>query len=190
LKKNKMKVKNSEVVWLDRGGEERINALVLPEKHAHLKNRCDLADLASTVSMLEHAKNAGDLPERMRRIRHVTYFTSERASRKFVKKLASNGFIDVDVMKFIGEPLWRIDFFRIGNATLPHMAHWDCIIKKMAEKAGGEYDGCEFRIMSSDVFDESLRPERDGPIYSIAGPSSLVQSMNDEESDAQQSLAA
>ncbi|MFL9914147.1 ribonuclease E inhibitor RraB [Paraburkholderia fungorum] len=140
--------------------------------------------------MLEHAKKSGDLPDRLRRIRHVTYFTSERASRKFVKKLVSNGFIDVNEMKFLGVPLWRIDFFRIGNATLPHMAHWDCIIKRMVEKASGEYDGCEFRIMSSDVSDESLRPERDGPIYSIIGPSSLVLPMNDGESNAQQSLAA
>ncbi|KGW92072.1 regulator of ribonuclease activity B family protein [Burkholderia pseudomallei MSHR456] len=132
--------------------------------------------------MLEHAKNAGDLPERLRRIRHVTYFTSERMSRKFVKNLASNGFIDVEVMKFIGEPLWRVDFFRVGNATLPNMAHWDCITKKMAEKAGGEYDGCEFPIMTTDVPDELLQPERDCPSYSIAAPPWIVQTENDNRS--------
>ncbi|KWH15135.1 ribonuclease E inhibitor RraB [Burkholderia multivorans] len=183
-----MKVENSDVVWLDHMDEERVKAIVLPEEHAHLKNKYDLADLASTVSMLEHAKNAGDLPERLRRIRHVTYFTSKRTSRKFVKKLASNGFIDVDVMKFIGEPLWRIDFFRIGNATLPHMAHWDCIIKKMVEKGGGEYDGCEFPIMTTDVPDESLQPERDGPIYSIVAPPWFVQSANDNPIHASHAL--
>lgn len=162
-----MKKDEFEVKWLDKMDEERVNTFVLPEEHAHLKGQYDLADLACTASMLEHAKEAGDIPDRLRRIRHVTYFTSRRASDKFVKKLLSSGYIDVNVMKFLGEPLWRIDFFRIGNATLPHMAHWNCIVKKMVEKASGEYDGCEFPTMASDVPDEPLQPKHDGPIWSI-----------------------
>ncbi|CAJ8041831.1 Protein of uncharacterised function (DUF1260) [Burkholderia pseudomallei] len=185
-----MKSEDFEVEWLDQMDAESENALVLPEEYAHLKAQYDLADLASTALMLEHAKKSGDLPDRLRRIRHITYFPSERMSRKFVKKLVSNGFIDVNEMKFLGMPLWRIDFFRIGNATLPHMAHWDCIVKKMTEKAGGEYDGYEFPIMASHVPDELLSPERDGPIYSIVGPSSLVRSANDGPSDERPPLAA
>jgi hypothetical protein len=186
----KMKAEDFEVKWLETMDEERVNAIVLQEEHAHLKNKYDFADLASIVSMLEHAKKSGDLSDRLRRIRHVTYFTSKRTSRKFVKKLVANGFIDVNEMKFLGVPLWRIDFFRIGNATLPHMANWDCIIKKMVEKAGGEYDGCEFRIMSLDVPDESLHPENDGPIYSIVTMAPRDESSNDGESNATQLLVA
>jgi hypothetical protein len=70
------------------------------------------------------------------------------------------------------------------------MAHWDCIVKNMVEKAGGEYDGCEFRCMASHVPDESLIPECDGPIWSIVTMAPRDQSMDDDESNASQSLAA
>ncbi|WP_168792416.1 ribonuclease E inhibitor RraB [Paraburkholderia aromaticivorans] len=186
-----MKAEDCEITWMDRIDGERANTLVLPEEYADLKKKShDSLELATIVSMLNHAKEMGDIPDRLRRIRHVSYFKSEKASDRFAKKLASNGYIDVNVMKFLGVPLWRIDFFRIGNATLPHMAHMNCIVKKMVEKAGGEYDGVVLPTMSTDVPDESLHPENDGPIWSIVTMAPRDQSVNHDESNATQLLVA
>lgn len=185
-----MKAEDFEVQWMGRIDAESAKTVVLPEEHAHLKNTHDAIELATVVSLLEQSKAQGDMPDRLRKIRHVTYFKSKRAADRFTKKLVSNGYIDVNVMKFIGVPLWRIDFFRIGNTTLPHMAHWRCIIKKMVEKAGGDYDGCEFPCMASHVPDESLQPENDGPIWSLVTMAPRDQSANDGECNAPQSFAA
>ncbi|CAE6688021.1 ribonuclease E inhibitor RraB [Paraburkholderia haematera] len=185
-----MKNEDFEVKWFGQIDSESAKTVVLPEEHAYLKNSHDAVELATVVSMLNHAKEAGDIPDRLRKIRHVTYFKSKKAADLFTKKLVSNGYIDVNVMKFIGVPLWRIDFFRIGNTTLPHMAHWRCIIKKMVEKAGGDYDGCEFQSMSADVPDESLQSEHDGPVWSLVTVAPRDQSANDGDSNVMQSLAA
>lgn len=185
-----MNAENFEVKWFGQIDAESAKAVVVPEEHAHLKNSHDEVELATVVTMLKHAKDAGDIPDRLRKIRHVSYFNSEKAVRRFTKKLVANGYIDVNVAKFIGVPFWRIDFFRIGNTTLPHMAHWRYVIKKMTEKAGGDYDGCEFQTMSADVPDESLQPEHDDPIWSLVTMVPRDQSANDGEQDAPQSLAA
>ncbi|WP_196787590.1 ribonuclease E inhibitor RraB [Burkholderia stagnalis] len=185
-----MKAEDFEFEWLDQIDGERAKALVLPEEYTDMKNSSAALELATVVSLLEQSKAQGDIPDRLRRIRHVTYFDSEKAADRLTKKLIANGYIDVNVMKVIGVPLWRIDFFHIGNATLPHMAHWMCIVRKMVAKAGGAYDGCEFPCMASHVADESLLPERDGPIWSLVTMVPRDQSANDSEPNAPQSLVA
>jgi hypothetical protein len=185
-----MKAEDFEVKWLDQIDAERAKELVLPEEYADMKNMYDALELATVASLLDQSKAQGDIPDRLRRIRHVTYFDSEKAADRLTKKLVANGYIDVNVMKFIGIPFWRIDFFHIGNATLPHMAHWRCIVRKMVEKAGGEYDGCEFPCMGSHVPDESLLPEHDGPIWSLVTMAPRDQSANDDEANATQLIMA
>ena len=159
--------KNMTIESADTDNEGAVKTYELPEEYSYLKGQYAIGDIEFNVSSFGRAKEMGDVPERLRHIRHIVRFTNEKKSTRFAKKLVSAGYIDVNVMKYIGESIWCIEFFRFDVASLPRLLHWDSKLKKLGESSGGYYCGYEFPAMAPEYPDETSRPRSKRPVWSL-----------------------
>ncbi|MBN3804956.1 ribonuclease E inhibitor RraB [Paraburkholderia sp. Ac-20336] len=122
----------------------------LPDELSYLKELYTPAQLTSTILTQAYMVRDGDVSERLRRVRHFAYFTSKKAAHRLAKFVHQQGYIETLAMP-VKNKRWRVDFC---SGTLPNIAHWVGVVRKIVIDAGGEYDGWESPVMRKDDPDD------------------------------------
>jgi hypothetical protein len=125
----------------------------LPDELSYLKELHTPGQLTSTILSHAYMERDGDVSERPRRVRHFAYFTSKKDAYRLAKFVHQQGYVETLVMP-VKNMRWRVDFCHIGSGTLPNIAHWVGVVRKIVGDVGGEYDGWESPVMRKDDLDD------------------------------------